>query len=237
MNNFRMTFFNFIGGFKERCRKLFSRKSVQRVAVDNSPTTVASRFMPTLGLLLTVLIAGEAVYVLAPRFLDDGNKPKILRADGSKIDPFDVVLITDETGATKNIGKDMASGFQKALQKNDATEEIRLIVRDDKGEVEATAAIASGSASGFRTLALVGPTERSGFQAVRDAANENEVVALVPIGSPSKMANGDWTFTLLASSYKNGVVMGRLLQKILKSPSVVQYTHDVLETAGFWCGF
>jgi small-conductance mechanosensitive channel/ABC-type branched-subunit amino acid transport system substrate-binding protein len=109
-------------------------------------------------------------------------------------------------------------------------------VRDDKGEVEATAAIASGSALGFRTLALVGPTVRSGFQAVRDAANENEVVALVPIGSPSKMANGDWTFTLLASAYKNGVVMGRLLQKIIKSPSVVQYSHDVLETTGFWGG-
>jgi small-conductance mechanosensitive channel/ABC-type branched-subunit amino acid transport system substrate-binding protein len=83
---------------------------------------------------------------------------------------------------------------------------------------------------------LVGPTVRGGFQAVRDAANENEVVALVPIGSPSKMANGDWTFTLLASAYKNGVVMGRLLQKIIKSPSVVQYSHDVLETAGFWGG-
>ncbi len=197
---------------------------------------VISRVLPAIGLLLSLLIFAEGLYVLAPRFLDESDKPKMVRADGTKIEPFDVVLITDESGATKNIGKDMASGFLNALQKNDASQEIRLLVRDDKGEAEATAAIASGSAMGFRTLALVGPTERSGFQAVRDAANENEVVALVPIGSPSKMANGDWTFTLVASAYKNGVVMGRLLQKIIKSPSVVQYSHDVLETAGFWGG-
>ncbi len=226
-----MGFLNPIGRFK----RIFLKKSIKPTAVARR-TTAASRFLPVLGLLFTVLIAVEAFYVLAPRFFDEADKPKMVRADGTKIEPLDVVLITDETGATKNIGKDMASGFQKALQTNDATQEIRLIVRDDKGEVEATAAIASGSALGFRTLALVGPTERSGFQAVRDAANENEVVALVPIGSPSKMANGDWTFTLLASSYKNGVVMGRLLQKILKSPSVVQYSHDVLETSGFWGG-
>ena len=221
---------------------LFGRLKRMRLNESGKPSvvrprpTAVSRVFPIIGLLITALIAGEALFVLAPRFFDETDKPKMVRADGTKIEPFDVVLITDETGATKNIGKEMASGFQKALQINDASQEIRLIVRDDKGEVEATAAIASGSALGFRTLALVGPTVRGGFQAVRDAANENEVVALVPIGSPSKMANGAWTFTLLASAYKNGVVMGRLLQKIIKSPSVVQYSHDVLETAGFWGG-
>ena len=213
---------------------LFNRRTQSKASAFQAAP--ASRVLPTVGLFITLVIAAEAVYVLAPRFLVEADKPTMVRADGSKIDPFDVVLITDESGATKNIGKDMAEGFQRALQKNDASQDVRLIVRDDKGQVEMTSAIASGSAAGFRTLALVGPTERNGFEAVRDAANENEVVALVPIGSPSKMENGDWTFTLVASAYKNGVVMGRLLQKILKSPSVVQYSHDGLEMAGFWGG-
>ena len=205
-------------------------------AATNMVREKKSRLLPVFGLIVSLLIGAEAFYAIIPWLAEKPEQIKDLRADGTKNEPFDVVLITDASGQTKYIGKDMAAGFQDAIARNDVTNDVRLIVRDDKGSAEATAAIASGSAAGFRTLALVGPNEQEGFNSVRDAANENEVVALVPIGNPMKQENGEWVFSLQASTHKNGMVLGRMLQRVASDATVVQFAHGDGTTDGLWNG-
>ncbi len=187
-------------------------------------------------LLVIGVVALQIRATISPWFAAEGGIRLETRADGEKLDPLDVVLIADTSGPSKVIGTEMAEGFQDAIAANAASDDVRLVVRDDEGRVAATSALAQGSASGFHTLAVVGPTEPAGFTAVRDAATDGTVVALAPTASPVRQANGDWTFTLQPPAYKDGFMLGRILQRVAAGPNVVQLVSDKTKHSGFFEG-
>jgi len=189
-----------------------------------------------LWLLVCALFIAQAVYTIVPNASEKPVVEKQLRADGSTFNPLDVVLIADTSGPTQFIGKDMAAGFQDAINEAQIGDDVRLVVRDDEGQVAKVAAIAQGSAAGFSTLALFGPTEQQGFQSVRDAATEGMVVALTPVGSSVTSRNGDWTFSLQAGTFKTGFMLGRVLQKIADGSRVVHLVAKDGEQTAFWKG-
>ena len=142
-------------------------------------------------------------------------------ADGSKVDPLDIVLIADTSGPNKDIGTEMASGVQDAISHLGLSDDVRLVVRDEGGRPEAISALADGAAAGFHTLAMVGPTETAGFDAVNASARDGQVVALMPIGAPVDGINSKWSFTLQSSSLKSGEVTGRIIQRSISGERVV----------------
>ena len=194
------------------------------------------RFGSISALVIAIVFAIQSFAIIEPRLQRTDIHVGDQRADGSKADPLDVVLIADTSGATKFVGTDMASGFQDAVRSGGVTDEIRLIVRDDGGRSEAVSALAEGSASGFRTLAMVGPSDAQGFQAFRTAANEGEVPALVPVGSPARDGNGKWTFTLQSSNFKSGQILGRILQRVASGPRIAEITLQDAPHDGLWGG-
>ncbi len=142
-------------------------------------------------------------------------------ADGTKVDPLDIVLIADTSGANKDIGTEMAAGVQDAISHLGLNDDVRLVVRDEGGRPEAISALADGAAAGFHTLAMVGPTETAGFDAVNASARDGQVVALMPIGAPVDGVNSKWAFTLQSSSLKAGEVTGRIIQRSITGERVV----------------
>jgi potassium-dependent mechanosensitive channel len=158
------------------------------------------------------------------------------RADGSKLNPLDVVLITDTSGLTKSIGTDVSKGFQDAINAQQIDKYIRLVVRDDKGQVASTAALADGSAAGFQTLAMIGPTAPAGFDAIRQASKEGNVVSLSPIGNPTQKPNGPWTFSMQADTFLRGQMLGRFLQRAVDGKIISRLVPEGVEPDGLWSG-
>jgi ABC-type branched-subunit amino acid transport system substrate-binding protein len=187
-------------------------------------------------LLFCGLFTAQAAYTILSTPNVQLLPAKETNADGSQVNPLDIVMLADTSGATKFIGQDMASGFQDAIAAAKITDDIRLVVRDTEGEVAKTSAVASGSASGFRTLALFGPTEQTGFESVRDAATEGLVVAITPVGSSSSAPNGDWTFSLQGPTRQSGFKLGRVLQRVGTGPLVAHLVKEGSEGSQFWSG-
>jgi len=131
-----------------------------------------------------------------------------VRADGSKQDPMDAVLIVDTSGRNQFLGKEIAAGFRSALRENKTENDIRMIIRDSRGVPEAAAALADGSAAGNRTLVMVGPTEAESVPAILESAKEGEVSALLPIGTPRKETHSKWSFSLQTPIFGRGNCSG-----------------------------
>ena len=197
---------------------------------------IASRHTGFIALAISLLLSVQAGYIVTPWLVGLRDRIVERRTDGEKLAPLDVVLITDTSGPTQFIGKDMGAGFEDAIRAGGADRDVRMVIRNDEGRAAAAVALAQGSAAGFHTLAIVGPTEPMGFAGVRDAANEGAVVALAPIGNTTETANGDWMFTLQPGAFKNGFMLGRMVQRITDGPAIVQLVADGTSDEGFWNG-
>lgn len=158
------------------------------------------------------------------------------KADGSKIDPMDVVLIVDTSGKNKFIGSEMASGFQDALNTNSVSDLIRMVIRDSGGRTEAASALADGAAAGYRTLAIVGPSEAVNYPALNTAAKEGQVATIIPIGALLAEKNNKWSFSLMAPRFKRGQFAGRLIQQISKAKNITRIVPDGTPNDGIWNG-
>ena len=195
-----------------------------------------SRHTGVIALVISLLLCIQAGYIVKPWLLSLRDRIVERQTEAGQSAPLDVVLITDTSGPTQFIGKDMGAGFEDAIRAGGADRDGRMEIRNDEGRAAAAVALAQGSASGFHTLAIVGPTEAMGFAGVRDAANEGAVVALAPIGNPTETGNGDWTFTLQPEAFKNGYMLGRMVQRITDGPQVVQLVAEGTSEEGFWNG-
>ena len=196
----------------------------------------SSRHTGLVALVISLVLCVQAGTIVKPWLLGLRDRIVERRTEAGQSAPLDVVLITDTSGPTQFIGKDMGAGFEDAIRAGGADRDVRMVIRNDEGRAAAAVALAQGSAAGFHTLAIVGPTEAMGFAGVRDAANEGAVVALAPIGNPTETANGDWTFTLQPEAFKNGFMLGRMVQRITDGPQIVQLVAEGTSEEGFWNG-
>lgn len=159
-----------------------------------------------------------------------------VRADGSKQDPMDAVLIVDTSGRNQFLGKEIAAGFRSALRENKTENDIRMIIRDSRGVPEAAAALADGSAAGNRTLVMVGPTEAESVPAILELAKEGEVSALLPIGTPRKETHSKWSFSLQTPIFRQGQLLGKFLQRTLIGARVGRFIPIDASPDGLWAG-
>lgn len=196
-----------------------------------------SRWKFYISALLTAVFIYQCLLIYTSTLPRKAEEPVIkTRADGSKLNPLDVVLITDTSGLSKTIGTDTSKGFQDAINASAITDYVRLVARDDKGKVEATAALADGSASGFQTLAIIGPTAPEGYNAVRQAANEGGVVSISPIGNPTDKPNGAFTFSMQSDTKLRGQMLGRFLQRIEPKTNITRLVPESSAPDGLWAG-
>ena len=186
------------------------------------------------GLVALVVLQGS--YSLWPE--QDARQDQVIsvRADGSKVDPLDVMLVADLSGPTRGLGRELASGFRDAIARLNATNELRLVERDDAGKIEAASALAEGAAAGFRTLAMVGPSYGPNITALEAAANEGELAVLVPIAKPSTAINGPWTFTLQTSMFHQGEMLGKLIPMFAPPERIANFVSVGATPTGFWGG-
>lgn len=155
----------------------------------------------------------------------------------NKADLLDVVAIADFSGPTRMIGQDLAQGFKDAVTIGNVSNDVRLVIRDDKGNANAVAALADGAAAGFSTLAVIGPTQSKGYQDMAASLEEGMVPGLIPIGPPSNNPNSKWIFALQPNQEKQGEFVGNLLFKINKSSSIVFVVYEGDSKNGYALGF
>ena len=149
---------------------------------------------------------------------------------------LDVVFVADFSGPSKRVGQDLAKGFEDALAERKGSEVLRVLVRDDQGRAEAVEALAEGSAAGFSTLALVGPTQPAGYQAFVVAAEQGQVPALIPVPPPVRMFDNTWLFSLQPGQVRQGEFAGKLLQRIRTPKKVAFVSASQSEISGYWYG-
>jgi hypothetical protein len=189
---------------------------------------VVGTHRPSFGSLLALVISGlflaQGALGVAPLVLP--LVPSLNSAPPAGVgrrDPLDIVLIADASGPNKNIGLEMEQGATDAILKRGLSNDIRLVVRDDGGRVDAVSALADGAAGGFHTLAIVGPTEAEGYRDVAASAEYGQVVAIMPIGAPTETPNR-WVFTLQGPVTRDGELLGRVIRKLARGGDIVLLT-------------
>ena len=155
----------------------------------------------------------------------------------NKADLLDVVAIADFSGPTRMIGQDLAQGFKDAASAGNISNDVRLIIRDDRGNANAVAALADGAAAGFSTLAVIGPTQAQGYQDMTASLEEGMVPGLVPISPPVIHQNEKWIFALQPSQERQGEFVSNLLLGVQKSNSTVFVTLEGDSKNGYANGF
>ncbi|QWD77222.1 ABC transporter substrate-binding protein [Polynucleobacter sp. MWH-Svant-W18] len=155
----------------------------------------------------------------------------------NKAELLDVVAIADFSGPTRMIGQDLAQGFKDAAAAGNILNDVRLVIRDDRGNANAVAALADGAASGFSTLAVIGPTQASGYQDYTSSLEEGMVPGLVPISSPISHRDEKWIFALQPSQQRQAEFVSNLLLKAKLANSIVFISYEGDNTNGYAAGF
>ena len=199
-------------------------------------TPGSGRVLSLLLFLVSLVFVVQALANLGSMFQSVRQDATSVRADGSKQDPMDAVLIVDTSGRNQFLGKEIAAGFESALRENKTQSDIRMIIRDSRGVPEAAAALADGSAAGNRTLVMVGPTEAESVPAILESAKEGEVSALLPIGTPRKETHSKWSFSLQTPIVRQGQLLGKFLQRTLKGARVGRFIPIDASPDGLWAG-
>ena len=150
-------------------------------------------------------------------------------------EPLDVVFVADFSGNDKLVGLDLERGFADALARHGSSQRLRIVRRDDEGKPEATLALAEGAASGFRTLAIVGPGQTRGYAAFAQQAEEGGVPVLVPVAPPGPSSAGKWVYTLQPSQQLQAELAARMLAQIRPAARVSMVTLAA-SGAGYWNG-
>ncbi len=186
--------------------------------------------------LLALLFLGQAV-LIGKALQFEPPPPNIeVRADGSQLNPLDIVLIADASGEAREIGNDIARGFDDAIREAGLDRELRLVTRDDGGRANAVAALAEGAALGFHTLAMVGPTQSNGYAEMVAAAAEGTLLALAPIGAPSGIEPNSFAYSMQPPNTKTGEMLGRILQRVLPGDRLVLLALPGSRPDGYWDG-
>ena len=189
----------------------------------------------SIGLVLTLVFS---VGVTAYFDLPPGTQvEKYLQSDDSKAELLDVVAIADFSGPTRMIGQDLARGFKDAAIAGKISNDIRLVIRDDRGDASVVAALADGAAAGYSTLAVIGPTQALGYQDMTQSLEEGMVPGLVPISPPAIYQNEKWIFALQPSQQRQGEFVSNLLLKIQKENSTAFVTYEGDSNVGYASGF
>jgi len=155
----------------------------------------------------------------------------------NKTDLLDVVAIADFSGPTRMIGQDLAQGFKDAASAGKISNDVRLIIRDDRGNADAVAALADSAAAGFGTLAVIGPTQAMGYQDMISSLEEGMVPGLVPISPPSMHQKEKWIFALQPSQERQGEFVSNLLLKAQKTNSTAFVVFESDKKNGYAAGF
>ena len=194
--------------------KSFAKKKLEALA----PYKRKALWLSTGMALIAVLSIGITAYFDLPPGVQIAE---YLRSDpDNKADLLDVVAIADFSGPTRMIGQDLAQGFKDAASAGNISNDVRLVIRDDRGNANAVAALADGAASGFSTLAVIGPTQAMGYQDMTKSLEEGMVPGLVPISPPSSHQDEKWIFALQPSQQRQGEFVSNLLLKIQKAKLV-----------------
>lgn len=156
--------------------------------------------------------------------------------DAKPIEPLDVVFVADFSGPGKEVGNSLAKGFKDAIASRPGTDVMRILVRDDQGRAEAVEALAEGAASGYSTLALVGPTQAAGFQSFASAAEQGQVPALIPVAPPIRLFKPNWLFSLQPSQPRQGEFAGQIVQRIRAAKQVCFVISEGMVESGYWWG-
>lgn len=187
-----------------------------------------------LALALVLSVGATAYFDLPPGV----QLAEYLQSDtDSKKDLLDVVAIADFSGPTRMIGQDLAQGFKDAANAGKISNDVRLVIRDDRGDANVVAALADGAAAGYSTLAVIGPTQSLGYQDMTQSLEEGMVPVLVPISPPSIDQNGKWIFSLQPSQQRQGEFVSNLLMKIQKENSTAFVTYEGDSNVGYASGF
>ena len=228
--------------FKQSSEKITSLKNrTLRITavVFKGPQAIVSRLVLMLcsGILFCSLVfLGYFIYHDEALF---GVKPSELLSFGAddKKDLLDVVAIADFSGPTKMVGQDLAQGFKDAVEQEKISEDVRLIIRDDRGDGNVVAALADGAAAGYSTLAVIGPTQVKGYDDMVGSLQEGMVPGLVPIGPPASYKDSQWIFSLQASQNRQGEFVASLLEKVQKVQSTVFVVSQGDSANGFINGY
>jgi small-conductance mechanosensitive channel/ABC-type branched-subunit amino acid transport system substrate-binding protein len=209
-----------------------------------SPRGVGLLCLAVLAALAAVLVMrfGDAFHAFAPaqanlslKYLKEtfSAEPELAPVGSERLD---VVFVADFSGPSKRVGQDLAKGFEDALAERKGSDVLRVLVRDDQGRAEAVEALAEGSAAGFSTLALVGPTQPAGYQAFAAAAEQGQVPALIPVPPPVRMFDNKWLFSLQPGQVRQGEFAGKILQRIRAPRKVAFVMAADSEISGYWYG-
>ena len=155
----------------------------------------------------------------------------------NKADLLDVVAIADFSGPTRMIGQDLAQGFKDAADAGNISNDVRLIIRDDRGDANVVAALADGAAAGFSTLAVIGPTQAAGYQDMTASLEEGMVPGLVPISPPNSKGSDQWIFALQPSQQRQGEFVSNILLKSKGATSTVFINYEGDINNGYAKGF
>ena len=155
----------------------------------------------------------------------------------NKVNLLDVIAIADFSGPTRMIGQDLAQGFKDAAAAGKISNDVRLVIRDDRGNANAVAALADGAASGFSTLAVIGPTQASGFQDFTSSLEEGMVPGLVPISSPNVHRDEKWIFALQPSQQRQAEFVSNLLLKAKLANTIAFISYEGDSSNGYAAGF
>ena len=164
------------------------------------------------------------------------GRPAADETDAKLIEPLDVVFVADFSGPGKEVGNSLAKGFKDAIASRPGTDVMRILVRDDQGRAEAVEALAEGAASGYSTLALVGPTQAAGFQSFASAAEQGQVPALIPVAPPIRLFKPNWLFSLQPSQPRQGEFAGQIVQRIRSAKQVCFVISEGMVESGYWWG-
>jgi potassium efflux system protein len=164
------------------------------------------------------------------------GRPAADETDAKAIEPLDVVFVADFSGPGKEVGNSLAKGFKDAIASRPGTDVMRILVRDDQGRAEAVEALAEGAASGYSTLALVGPTQAAGFQSFASAAEQGQVPALIPVAPPIRLFKPNWLFSLQPSQPRQGEFAGQIVQRIRSAKQVCFVISEGMVESGYWWG-
>jgi len=185
-------------------------------------------------LSIAALLGGTAYFELPPGIeVSDFIKSQA----ENKADLLDVVAIADFSGPTRMIGQDLAQGFKDAAAAGNISNDVRLIIRDDRGDANVVAALADGAAAGFSTLAVIGPTQAAGYQDMITSLEEGMVPGLVPIGPPNSKGSDKWIFALQPSQQRQGEFVSNILLKAKGANSTVFITYEGDSNNGYASGF
>ena len=195
-------------------------------------------------LVLKILASGLSVFVIALGTTYYFDLPPgvqisefIQSQSENKADLLDVVAIADFSGPTRMIGQDLAQGFKDAAAAGKISNDVRLVIRDDRGNANAVAALADGAASGFSTLAVIGPTQASGFQDFTSSLEEGMVPGLVPISSPNAHRDEKWIFALQPSQQRQAEFVSNLLLKAKLANTIAFISYEGDSSNGYAAGF